>query len=63
MAEETAVIVSVRLWLPKEKREFEINRGCWGRPAAPPCGEREYEWNGLCYVPIFVPTAPGTSQQ
>ena len=25
MAEETAVIVSVRLWLPKEKREFEIS--------------------------------------
>ena len=48
---------------PCKKPEMVINGGCWGRPAAPPCGEREYEWRGLCYAPVLDPSPPATSEQ
>ncbi|ADO69309.1 serine/threonine-protein kinase [Stigmatella aurantiaca] len=48
---------------PCGKHELKINDGCWGRlgEAAPPCGTRAYEWKGMCYVPIFDPLRPSTS--
>jgi hypothetical protein len=36
----------------------EINGGCWARwtEVPPPCGEKSYEWNGACYLPLFKGT-------
>lgn len=44
-------------------RNVEINGACWTRPSAPPCDEREYEWQGRCYSPVLAPPFPATSQQ
>ncbi|MDC0712103.1 serine/threonine-protein kinase [Stigmatella sp. ncwal1] len=50
---------------PCEKREVELNGGCWVLPreATPPCGTRNYEWKGACYYPVFSSARPGTSEQ
>jgi len=49
--------------LPNQRRapcqrraEVEINGGCWAPwlTLSPPCGEPAYEWNGACYLPLFV---------
>ena len=51
--------------LPDQKRApcrmrgaVEINGGCWAPWASltPPCGELSYEWNGVCYLPLFKST-------
>jgi serine/threonine protein kinase len=36
----------------------EIKGGCWAPWAAltPPCGEKSYEWNGVCYLPLLKET-------
>ncbi|SEU07779.1 serine/threonine protein kinase [Stigmatella erecta] len=48
---------------PCDKPEVEINEGCWVRllDAAPPCGDRRYEWKGKCYKPTVDPPRPSTS--
>jgi eukaryotic-like serine/threonine-protein kinase len=48
---------------PCAKHELKINGGCWGRwaDATPPCAVRTYEWKGMCYVPMFDPPRPSTS--
>ncbi|SEM45578.1 Serine/threonine protein kinase [Stigmatella aurantiaca] len=48
---------------PCAKQELKINGGCWRRlaDATPPCGVRTYEWKGMCYVPMFDPPRPSTS--
>jgi eukaryotic-like serine/threonine-protein kinase len=48
---------------PCGKHELKLNGGCWGRlsEATPPCGARAYEWKGMCYVPMFDPPRPSTS--
>ncbi len=40
---------------PCQKPEVEIKGGCWVRMAekAPPCGDRYFEWNKECYLPVF----------
>jgi hypothetical protein len=49
---------------PCKRREFVINQGCWGRPEdpTPPCRERTYEWQGLCYYPVLELPPPPTSE-
>ena len=36
----------------------EIKGGCWAPWATltPPCGQKSYEWNGVCYLPLFKET-------
>jgi eukaryotic-like serine/threonine-protein kinase len=48
---------------PCAKQELKINGGCWRRlvELTPPCGVRTYEWKGMCYVPMFDPPRPSTS--
>ncbi|ADO75411.1 Protein kinase [Stigmatella aurantiaca DW4/3-1] len=48
---------------PCAKQEFKINGGCWRQwpDATPPCAVRTYEWKGMCYVPMFDPPRPSTS--
>lgn len=50
---------------PCEKPEVEINGGCWVglRDATPPCGARSYEWKHGCYLPMFDPPRPATTDQ
>jgi hypothetical protein len=56
--------------LPDQRRapcgrgEVEIRGGCWAPwiTLTPPCGDEAYEWNGVCYWPLFkgsrrVPTS------
>ncbi|MDY7226826.1 serine/threonine-protein kinase [Hyalangium rubrum] len=48
---------------PCEKPEVEINGGCWIalRDAVSPCGDRSYEWQKGCYLPMFEAPQPSTS--
>jgi eukaryotic-like serine/threonine-protein kinase len=49
---------------PCEKPLVSINGGCWVRTSdvLPPCGGNSYEWKKGCYVPMFPPPRPQTSQ-
>jgi serine/threonine protein kinase len=40
---------------PCDRGEIEIRAGCWARwpDRPPPCGDEAYEWNGVCYLPLF----------
>ena len=45
-----------------ERGEVVLQNGCWilWTARSPPCGERAYEWKGVCYLPSYeearVPT-------
>jgi hypothetical protein len=42
----------------RRRGTVEINGGCWapGLTLALPCGDESYEWNGVCYLPLFERT-------
>jgi hypothetical protein len=44
-----------QLRAPCGRGEIEIRGGCWVLWTAltPPCGEKAYEWNGACYLPLL----------
>lgn len=48
----------------RQRGAVVINGGCWGRPesSTPPCGEGDFEWEGLCYRPILAVKRPSTSE-
>ena len=45
--------------------EVQLNGGCWFSNVGmkPPCGPREYEWEGRCYLPVWAADRPPTSDQ
>ncbi|MCY1015025.1 serine/threonine-protein kinase [Pyxidicoccus sp. MSG2] len=43
--------------------QVPINGGCWARLAADPkeCDKDSYVYKGICYLPVFPPSRPATS--
>jgi eukaryotic-like serine/threonine-protein kinase len=49
----------------RPKGEVEVSKACWVQvgTVSPPCGNDWYEWKGFCYVPVFAPERPNTSDE
>ncbi|KFE62105.1 hypothetical protein DB31_4211 [Hyalangium minutum] len=51
---------------PCKSGQIEILGGCWYEAPArvrPPCSEGTYEWEGLCYMPIFISGQRGPTSE